>query len=86
MKKLFLLFVLLIGTLSFGQTNPNPKTIDVDRQANIYLDSLSKVHKVKIYSILVETMNGVKTTSIAYDKNGKLAYKVIKVEKVIKKD
>ena len=84
MKKLLLLSVLFIGTLSFGQTKP--KTKDVDKEANVYLDSLSKVHKVKIYSILVETMNGVKTTSIAYDKNGKLAYKVIKVEKVIKKD
>jgi hypothetical protein len=84
MKKIFLLSVLLIGSLSFGQTKP--KTKDVDKESNVYLDSLSKVHKVKIYSILVETMNGVKTTSIAYDKNGKLAYKVIKVEKVIKKD
>lgn len=84
MKKLFLLSVLLIGTLSFGQTKPKSK--DVDKESNIYLDSLSKVHKVKIYSILVETVNGVKTTSIAYGKNGELVYKVIKVEKVIKKD
>lgn len=82
MKKLFLLSVLLIGTLSFGQT----KTKDVDKEANVYIDSLSKVHKVKIYSILVETDNGIKTTSIAYGKNGELVYKVIKVEKVIKKD
>lgn len=84
MKKLFLLSVLLIGTLSFGQTKPKSK--DVDKEANVYIDSLSKVHKVKIYSILVETDNGIKTTSIAYAKNGELVYKVIKVEKVIKKD
>jgi hypothetical protein len=83
MKKLFLLSVLLIGTLSFGQTNP--KTKDIDKEANVYLDSLSKVHKVKISSIVVERLNGVITTSIGYSKNGELVYKVIKVEKV-KKD
>jgi hypothetical protein len=84
MKKLFLLFVLLLGTLSFGQTKP--KTIDIDKEANVYLDSLSKAHKVKICSIKEVRLNGVITTSIGYaDKNGDLVYKIIKVEKV-KKD
>ena len=80
MKKLFLLSVLLIGSLSFGQTKP--KTKDVDKEANVYLDSLSKVYKVKICSIKVERLNGVITTSIGYTKNGELAYKIIKQEKV----
>jgi hypothetical protein len=83
MKKLFLLSVLLIGTLSFGQTKPKEK--DIDKEANVYLDSLSKVHKVKICSIKVERLNGVITTSIGYSKNGELVYKIIKQEKV-KKD
>ena len=83
MKKLFLLSVLLIGTVSFGQTKPKEK--DVDKEANVYLDSLSKVHKVKICSIKVERLNGVITTSIGYSKNGELVYKIIKQEKV-KKD
>jgi hypothetical protein len=83
MKKLFLLSVLLIGTLSFGQTKPKEK--DIDKEANVYLDSLSKVHKVKICSIKVERLNGVVTTSIGYSKNGELVYKIIKQEKV-KKD
>lgn len=84
MKKLFLLSVLLIGTVSFGQTKP--KTKDIDKSANVLLDSLSRVYKVKIFSILVETNNGIQTTSIAYGENKKLVYKVIKVEKVVKKD
>jgi|688.fasta_scaffold1216334_2 hypothetical protein len=84
MKKLLLLSVLFIGTLSFGQTKP--KTKDVDKEANVYLDSLSKVHKVKICSIKEVRLNGVITTSIGYsDKNGDLVYKIIKQEKV-KKD
>jgi len=83
MKKLFLLSVLLIGTLSFGQTKPKEK--DIDKEANVYLDSLSKVYKVKICSIKVERLNGVITTSIGYSKNGELVYKIIKQEKV-KKD
>ena len=44
MKKLFLLTVLLIGTLTFSQTKP--KTKDIDRDINVLLDSLSKVYKV----------------------------------------
>jgi hypothetical protein len=83
MKKLFLLSVLLIGTLSFGQTKPKEK--DIDKEANVYLDSLSKVYKVKICSIKVERLNGIITTSIGYSKNGELVYKIIKQEKV-KKD
>ena len=83
MKKLFLLSVLLIGTLSFGQTKPKEK--DIDKEANVYLDSLSKVYKVKICSIKVERLNGIITTSIGYSKNGELVYKIIKQENV-KKD
>jgi preprotein translocase subunit YajC len=84
MKKLLVTLLLLIGGFSFAQTKP--KTKDIDKNANVLLDSLSRVYKVKILSILVETDNGVQTTSIAYGKNRELVYKVIKVEKVVKKD
>jgi hypothetical protein len=79
MKKLFLLSVLLVGTLSFSQTKP--KTKDIDKEANVLLDSLSKVYKVKVQSIMEETYNGVTTTSISYVKDKKLVYKVIAVRK-----
>lgn len=84
MKKLLVTLLLLIGGLSFAQTKP--KTKDIDKSANVLLDSLSSVYKVKIFSILVETNNDIQTTSIAYGENKKLVYKVIKVEKVVKKD
>ena len=79
MKKLFLLLLLLVGTLSFSQTKP--KTKDIDKEANVLLDSLSKVYKVKVQSIMEETYNGVTTTSISYVKDKKLVYKVIAVRK-----
>ena len=79
MKKLFLLFVLLIGTLSFGQTKPNPK--DIDKDVKVFLDSLSKVYHVKVTSVKVVNCLGVRTTSITYIKNNKELEKVIKKEK-----
>lgn len=79
MRKLFITLLLLIGTSSFSQTNP--KTNDIDKQANRVLDSLSKVYKVKVTSIFIETYKGETTTSISYVKNGELIYKVIKVVK-----
>jgi hypothetical protein len=82
MKKLFLLSVLLIGTLSFGQTKPKEKQKkDIDKEVNVSLDSLSKVYKVKVCSIFIESYNGVTTTSIGYVKNKELVYKVISVKK-----
>lgn len=87
MKKLIVLSALCIGIFSFGQTPPKKKLQkDIDKEANRVLDSLSKVYKVNVVSILVETSNGVKTTSIAYGKNGGLVYKVIKTEVAKKED
>ena len=87
MKKLIVLSALFIGIISFGQTPPIKKPQkDIDKEANRVLDSLSKVYKVNVVSILVETYNGVKTTSIAYGKNGGLVYKVIKTEVAKKED
>ena len=59
----------------------NPKSKDIDKDANVLLDSLSKVYNVRVNSIFIETYNGVRTTSISYVKNKELIYKIIKTEK-----
>ena len=79
MKKLFLLSLLLVGTLTFSQTKPKEK--DIDKESNVLLDSLSKVYKVKVQSIMEESYNGVTTTSISYVKDKKLVYRIIAVKK-----
>ncbi len=79
MKKLFLLLLLLVGTLSFSQTKP--KTKDIDKDVKVFLDSLSKVYHVKVTSVKVVNCLGVRTTSITYIKNNKELEKVIKKEK-----
>jgi hypothetical protein len=79
MKKLFITLLLLVGTLSFSQNKT--KTKDIDKNANVLLDSLSKVYKVRVNSIFIESYNGETITSISYVKNRELIYKVIKVVK-----
>ena len=87
MKKLTYIFFMLFSIITFSQEKKAPpKTKDIDKEANRVIDSLSKVYKVKIYSIKKERLNGVVTTSICYGKNGELVYKVIKTEKVKKED
>lgn len=77
---------MLFSIVIFSQEKKSPpKTKDIDKEANRVIDSLSKVYKVKIYSIKKERFNGVVTTSICYGKNGELVYKVIKTE-MAKKD
>jgi hypothetical protein len=78
---------MLFSIVTFSQEKKATlKTKNIDQDANKVIDSLSKVYKVKVYSILKETNNGVITTSIAYGKNGKLVYKVIKTETVKKEN
>lgn len=79
MKKLFLLTVLLIGTLTFSQTKS--KTKDIDRDINVLLDSLSNVYKVKVGGVVVDEYPNLRITSITYYQNGKLTHKVIMTEK-----
>jgi hypothetical protein len=79
MKKLIFISTLLFGILtSFGQVQAKKK--DIDKDANVLMDSLSKVHHVRVLSIMVVTQNDVRTTSIAFAKNKELVYKVIKTE------
>ncbi len=87
MKNLTCIFFMLISIVTFSQEKKETQKIkDIDKEANRVIDSLSKVYKVKIYSIKKERLNGVVTTSICYGKNGELVYKVIKTEKVKKED
>jgi len=80
MKKLFLLSLLLVGTLSFGQTKPKIK--DIDRDINVLLDSLSKVYKKKVFSIMKITKNDTIKTYIAYAKDNKLTYELISSKRI----
>lgn len=83
MKKTILFSLLIVTIVTFGQTKlkANPQK-DIDKEANIALDSLSKVYKVKVVSYLKESLNDVITTSIGYYSKKELVYKVIKTEKV----
>jgi hypothetical protein len=80
MKKLFLLLLLLVGTLSFGQTKPKIK--DIDRDINVLLDSLSKVYKKKVFSIMKITKNDTIKTYISYEKDNKLTYELISSKRI----
>ncbi|WP_396164953.1 hypothetical protein [Flavobacterium sp.] len=87
MKQLTYILIMLFSIVTFSQEKKEIQKIkDIDKGANRVIDSLSKVYKVKIYSIKKERLNGVVTTSICYGKNGELVYKVIKTEKVKKED
>jgi hypothetical protein len=84
MKKLLLLLVFLIGTLtSVAQvkSKSKPKVKDVDEESNVVMDSLSKVYKVKVQSYMIETYNGVTTKYISYVKDGKLVYIIVSPKK-----
>ena len=80
MKKLFLLSLLLVGTLSFSQTKP--KTKDIDKDANVLMDSLSKVYNKKVFSIMKITKNDTIKTYIAYAKDNKLTYELISSKRI----
>jgi hypothetical protein len=56
---------MLLSIEIFSQEKKEIQKIkDIDKEANRVIDSLSKVYKVKIYSIKKERLNGVVTTSI----------------------
>ena len=81
MKKLFLLSLFLIGTLtSFGQVKPKKK--DIDKDANVLMDSLSKVYKKKVFSLMKITENDTIKTYIAYAKDNQLTYELISSKRV----
>jgi hypothetical protein len=80
MKKIIITLLLLISVLSFSQNNP--KTKDIDRDINVLLDSLSKVYKVKVGSVIVDDYPNLRVTSITYYQNDELIYRIIKTEKI----
>jgi hypothetical protein len=76
MKKLIFISTFLIGTLtSFGQVQPKKK--DIDKDANVLMDSLSKVYNKKVFSLMKITQNDTIKTFIAYAKDNKLTYELI---------
>jgi len=76
MKKLIFIATFLIGTLtSFGQVKPKKK--DIDKDANVKMDSLSKVYNKKVFSIMKITKNDTIKTYIAFAKDDKLTYELI---------
>ena len=81
MKKLIFISTFLIGTLtSFGQVKPKKK--DIDKDANVLMDSLSKVYKKKVFSIMKITENDTIKTYIAYAKDNKLPYELISSKRI----
>jgi|LauGreStaDraftv2_3_1035109.scaffolds.fasta_scaffold233937_2 hypothetical protein len=83
MKKLFLLSLLLVGTLSsVAQDKSKPKIKDIDRDINVLLDSLSKVYKKKVFSIMKITKNDTIKTYISYEKDNKLTYELISSKRI----
>ena len=76
MKKLIFISTFLIGTLtSLGQVQSKKK--DIDKDANVLMDSLSKVYNKKVFSIMKITKNDTIKTYIAYAKDDKLTYELI---------
>jgi hypothetical protein len=76
MKKLIFISTFLIGTLtSFGQVKAKKK--DIDKDANVLMDSLSKVYNKKVFSLMKITENDTIKTYIAYAKDNKLTYELI---------
>ena len=87
MKQLTYILIMLFSIVTFSQEKKAiTKAKDIDKEANRVIDSLSKVYKVNVVSILVETYNGVTKTSIAHVKNKQLVYKVINTEIAKKED
>ena len=81
MKKLIFISTFLIGTLtSLGQVQSKKK--DIDKDANILMDSLSKVYNKKVFSLMKITKNDTIKTFIAYAKENQLTYELISAKRV----
>jgi acetate kinase len=86
MKKLFLLSLLLIGTLTFGQTKKvNEQDYDEPKEAvdriNKTLDSLSNIYKKKVILYSHRIICGDETLYLKYLVNNKVKDTLIKVGK-----
>jgi hypothetical protein len=79
-KEICLLMVLLITTICLSQTKKKieSKPIDIDRDINFKLDSLSKVYKMKIYSYgTVSDEDGITRHFVGYIEGSELKKKTI---------
>lgn len=69
--------------MSFSQTHKKGNGSDTEKKINVSLDSLSKVYHVKAVNYSKICLNGIRTTSIGYYKNGKLIDKIIKIDTLV---
>ncbi len=83
MKNLFLLSALILSTVSFSQKNQKGNGSDTEKEINVSLDSLSKIYHVKAVNYSKICLNGIRTESIGYYKNGKLVDKIIQIDTLI---
>ena len=81
MKKLIFFSTFLIGTLtSLGQVQSKKK--DIDKDANVLMDSLSKVYNKKVFYLIKITQNDTIKTYIAFAKENQLTYELISAKRV----
>jgi hypothetical protein len=83
MKKLFVILLLLVSTLSFSQENKKTlKSKDLDKRVNMSLDSLSKIYKKDVLVVKTFIKNDTLKRYIGYIKDDKLYHELIEVKRI----
>jgi hypothetical protein len=83
MKKLFVILLLLVSTLSFSQENKKTlKSKDLDKRVNMSLDSLSKIYKKDVLVVKTFIKNDTLKRYIGYIKDDKLYHELIEIKRI----
>jgi len=83
MKKLFVILLLLVSTLSFSQENKKTlKSKDLDKRVNMSLDSLSKIYKKDVLVVKTFIKNDTLKRYIGYVKDDKLYHELIEIKRI----
>ena len=83
MKKLFVILLLLVSTLSFSQENKKTlKSKDLDKRVNMSLDSLSKIYKKDVIVVKTFIKNDTLKRYIGYIKDDKLYHELIEIKRI----
>jgi hypothetical protein len=83
MKKLFVILLLLVSTLSFYQENKKTlKSKDLDKRVNMSLDSLSKIYKKDVLVVKTFIKNDTLKRYIGYIKDDKLYHELIEIKRI----